>query len=221
MPLEQQISSTHRGLLLQRQRLTEVTEGPGQSPASFSWCPFRGNYQEKEAPSTTSLKHTSEASTKSTQVPDTSLQDASVTDASRVGISQGEREQYSNTANFPSIKKGCPESVPPKPVGNVSEKDQNIVFSWNMRVENESPVHIKRYELFILQGENSLNPHFPSCWMQIGTVDALPLPMACTLTQFCPGIPYNFVVRAIASSGRAGPFSEPCTIILRQGIHHA
>ena len=88
-------------------------------------------------------------------------------------------------------------------------------------MENESPVHIKRYELFILQGENSLNPHFPSCWMQIGTVDALPLPMACTLTQFCPGIPYNFVVRAIASSGRAGPFSEPCTITLRQGIHHA
>ena len=51
-------------------------------------------------------------------------------------------------------------------------------------------------------------------WMQVGEVKALPLPMACTLTQFQEGNKYHFSVRAVDKHGRPGPFSDANSIRL-------
>jgi hypothetical protein len=56
----------------------------------------------------------------------------------------------------------------------------------------------------------------PILWKKIGVVKALPLPMACTLTQFSSGSRYQFAVRAVDTSERAGPFSDPCVITLKR-----
>ena len=49
-------------------------------------------------------------------------------------------------------------------------------------------------------------------WKKIGVVNALPLPMACTLTQFTNGSVYFFAVVAVDNYGREGEMSKPCVI---------
>ena len=86
------------------------------------------------------------------------------------------------------------------------------MLSWNMHLD-DSFAQIENYELFACQdGTESTNP--PILWKKIGIVKALPLPMACTLTQFSTGNKYHFAVRAVDVNERAGPFSDPCTIAL-------
>ena len=51
-------------------------------------------------------------------------------------------------------------------------------------------------------------------WKKVGDVKALPLPMACTLTQFLKGNKYHFAVRAKDVHTRVGHFSDPQSIAL-------
>ena len=53
-----------------------------------------------------------------------------------------------------------------------------------------------------------------SLWKKVGDVKALPLPMACTLTQFLKGNKYHFSVRAKDVHARVGQFSEPQSVAL-------
>ena len=55
-------------------------------------------------------------------------------------------------------------------------------------------------------------PQDKNSWKKIGVVNALPLPMACTLTQFGSGNSYHFAILAVDMNGREGPLSNPCTI---------
>ena len=57
-------------------------------------------------------------------------------------------------------------------------------------------------------------PPNTSLWKKVGDVRALPLPMACTLTQFSEGNNYHFAVRAVDIHSRKGQYSIPGNISL-------
>lgn len=100
----------------------------------------------------------------------------------------------------------------PKPIVSIVVVQEGIVLSWDLEY-GDSAGEIDNYELFACQdGAESTNP--PITWKKIGIVKALPLPMACTLTQFSAGNKYHFAVRAVDEHECAGPFSDPCTISL-------
>lgn len=100
----------------------------------------------------------------------------------------------------------------PKPSASIAVVDRGIVLSWNME-HDDAAIKIDNYELFACQDVTE-NKEQPIKWKKIGIVKALPLPMACTLTQFSSGSKYFFSVRAVDEQERAGPFSDPCTVAL-------
>lgn len=105
------------------------------------------------------------------------------------------------------------QKSPPKPSASIAIVENGIVLSWNVTPEQDTS-NIDSYELFACQDDS--NSSFPSImWKKIGVVKALPLPMACTLTQFSTGSRYQFAVRAVDSAEVAGPFSDPCLITLK------
>lgn len=106
------------------------------------------------------------------------------------------------------------KSPPPKPGLRITRVAQGIVLSWNMTLA-ESHAEISNYQLYAYQ-EGSASPS-TSLWKKVGDIKALPLPMACTLTQFHEGNKYHFAVRAVDAHGRVGPFSDPNTINLGVG----
>lgn len=99
-----------------------------------------------------------------------------------------------------------------KPSASIAVLGNGIVLSWNMEYDEES-IKIDNYELFACQDIIETNGQAIK-WKKIGIVKALPLPMACTLTQFSSGSKYFFSVRAVDENERAGPFSDPCTVAL-------
>lgn len=115
--------------------------------------------------------------------------------------------------NLPSAQANNPawKQVPPKPNLKIQHQNNGIVLSWNMAL---SPIYaeIDSYQLFAYQ-EGSAPPS-ASLWKKVGDVKALPLPMACTLTQFVEGHRYHFTVRAVDKHGRVGPFSQQGSIRL-------
>ncbi|XP_012939550.1 activating transcription factor 7-interacting protein 1 isoform X2 [Aplysia californica] len=110
--------------------------------------------------------------------------------------------------NVPSYAKKCP----PKPGLKISRVSQGIVLSWNMPSLSDVEV-ITSYQLFAYQETDSAPPS-THLWKKVGDVKALPLPMACTLTQFQEGNKYHFAVRAVDQYGRSGVYSDPSTIFL-------
>ncbi|XP_047741265.1 activating transcription factor 7-interacting protein 2 [Hyalella azteca] len=108
---------------------------------------------------------------------------------------------------------GGAKQLPPQPTLKLSHKENSIVLSWTMAksTEHES---IASYQLFAYQESNQ--PPSPNLWKKVGSVKALELPMACTLTQFMPGHRYHFAVRAVDAKNRLGPFSDPRSIRLEK-----
>src|SRR5438105_36491 len=64
---------------------------------------------------------------------------------------------------------------------NVFSLLAGIVLSWNL-VLNDSHAEISRYQV-VDYHQNSRNAPTHLLWKKVGQVNALPLPMACTLTQ--------------------------------------
>lgn len=111
----------------------------------------------------------------------------------------------------PVIKPG-EKPLAPKPTLKISRVSQGIVLSWNMTYIAKNHAEIQSYQLFAYQETTA--PPLPTLWKKVGDVKALPLPMACTLTQFQEGNRYHFAVRPFDVHGRPGPFSDPSSIHL-------
>merc|ERR1712106_26615 len=103
--------------------------------------------------------------------------------------------------------------LPPRPALKISKVNNGIVLSWNMNLNLATHATIASYQLYAYQ-ESSMQRPDPQLWKKVGDVKALPLPMACTLTQFTRGNKYHFAVRAMDMHNRVGQFSEPNSIVL-------
>ncbi|CAH0727147.1 unnamed protein product, partial [Brenthis ino] len=114
-----------------------------------------------------------------------------------------------------SIKQCQPpnwKALPPAPELKLSKVENGIVISWKINeCQEENHEEIASYQLYAYQ-ETSLPPN-TALWKKIGDVKALPLPMACILTQFMAGYEYYFAVRAVDIRSRLGPFSLPGSIL--------
>lgn len=93
-----------------------------------------------------------------------------------------------------------------------------IVLSWNMSLGSKN-ANIASYQLFAYQETDG--PVDASLWKKVGDVNALPLPMACTLTQFVDKNRYYFTVRAVDVFQRFGPFSDPVSILFEKDGENA
>jgi len=102
--------------------------------------------------------------------------------------------------------------MPAKPSLKINRKGAGIVLSWNLAF-TQTHATIVTYQLYAYQESGAQVPD-SSLWKKVGDVKALPLPMACTLTQFQAGNKYHFAVRANDCHNRLGPFSDPQNITL-------
>ncbi|KAM4651877.1 activating transcription factor 7-interacting protein 1 isoform 1-T4 [Discoglossus pictus] len=87
------------------------------------------------------------------------------------------------------------------------QSQNGIVLSWSVLEVDRNCANVDSYHLYAYHEDPAATS--PSQWKKIGEVKALPLPMACTLTQFVSGSKYYFAVRAKDIYGRFGPFCDP------------
>ena len=109
------------------------------------------------------------------------------------------------------------KGLPPKPslkIQRAQNEKNGIILSWTLNHNSAIQAEITAYQLFAYQ-ETAAKPD-TSLWKKVGDADvkAMPLPMACTLTQFMRGNKYHFAVRAQDHHARVGQFSEPNSILL-------
>ncbi|ERE67332.1 activating transcription factor 7-interacting protein 2 [Cricetulus griseus] len=76
-----------------------------------------------------------------------------------------------------------------------------IALTWNISNVNPKCAPVESYHLFLCYE----NPHHLT-WKKIAEIKALPLPMACTLSQFLASNKYYFTVQSKDIFGRYGPF---------------
>ncbi|XP_016658730.1 uncharacterized protein LOC100575593 isoform X2 [Acyrthosiphon pisum] len=107
--------------------------------------------------------------------------------------------------------------LPPAPNLTISKSPevqnvpQALVLSWTMNV-NRTIAEVISYQIYAYQETPDQPPNI-DLWKKIGDVNALPLPMACSLTHFSDGQKYHFLVRAVDVYTRVGPFSTPKSIL--------
>ncbi|KAK6471492.1 activating mRNAion factor 7-interacting protein 1 isoform X2, partial [Huso huso] len=95
------------------------------------------------------------------------------------------------------------------------QSQNGIVLSWTVDRIDEKCAAVDSYHLYAYHQDSSSSSSSSSSappssqWKKIGEVKALPLPMACTLTQFVSGSKYYFAVRGKDIYGRFGAFCEP------------
>lgn len=112
----------------------------------------------------------------------------------------------------PEAEKSSP---PQQPQLKLVSSQTGIVLSWCVAETDQTCAPVDSYHLYAFHQDNSNNNAAQQHWKKIGVLKALPLPMACTLTQFQSGSTYHFAVRAKDVHGRFGPFCKPqCTNVI-------
>lgn len=117
---------------------------------------------------------------------------------------------------FPRLPPEAERTSPPQqPQLKLVPSQSGIVLSWCVSETDRTCAAVESYHLYAFHQDNSNNNTTQQHWKKIGEVKALPLPMACTLTQFQSGSTYHFAVRAKDVYGRFGSFCEPqCTNVI-------
>uniref|UniRef100_A0A8C6DKJ4 Activating transcription factor 7 interacting protein 2 n=1 Tax=Moschus moschiferus TaxID=68415 RepID=A0A8C6DKJ4_MOSMO len=83
-------------------------------------------------------------------------------------------------------------------------RPRGIALTWNISKINPKCAPVESYHLFLCHE----NPSNKLIWKKIGEIKALPLPMACTLSQFLASSKYYFTVQSKDIFGRYGPFCD-------------
>ncbi|XP_073398936.1 activating transcription factor 7-interacting protein 2 [Dendrobates tinctorius] len=129
----------------------------------------------------------------STTIPDSSK--------SKVPSEAVTAQQTSSTPETAGLK---PPQKPHLRLAQV-QNPKGIALSWNVNSVDLGCAPAKVYCLYVHQGDPN-NPK--KLWKKIGEIKALPLPMACTLTQFVDDTTYSFAMRAKDADGRFGPLCD-------------
>ncbi|XP_052051693.1 activating transcription factor 7-interacting protein 2 isoform X1 [Apodemus sylvaticus] len=107
-------------------------------------------------------------------------------------------------APLPEMANKIQDTLPPqKPELKVKRvlSPTSIALTWNIPKVNPKCAPVESYHLFLCY-ENS--DHL--AWKKIAEIKALPLPMACTLSQILASTKYYFAVQSKDIFGRYGPF---------------
>ncbi|KFO20979.1 Activating transcription factor 7-interacting protein 2 [Fukomys damarensis] len=83
-------------------------------------------------------------------------------------------------------------------------RPMGIALTWNITKVDPKCAPVESYHLFLCH-ENTNNKLI---WKKIGEIKALPLPMACTLSEFFASTRYYFTVQSKDIFGRYGPFCD-------------
>ncbi|KAF6123147.1 activating transcription factor 7 interacting protein 2 [Phyllostomus discolor] len=108
---------------------------------------------------------------------------------------------------LPELIEKIRDTLPPqKPELKVKRvlRPKGIALTWNITKINPKCAPVESYHLFLCHE----NPTNKLIWKKIGEIKALPLPMACTLSQFLASNKYYFTVQSKDIFGRYGPFCD-------------
>nr|XP_055196239.1 activating transcription factor 7-interacting protein 2 isoform X2 [Nyctereutes procyonoides] len=108
---------------------------------------------------------------------------------------------------LPELVDKIRDTLPPqKPELKVKRvlRPKGIALTWNISKINPKCAPVESYHLFLCHE----NPNHKLIWKKIGEIKALPLPMACTLSQFLASSKYYFTVQSKDIFGRYGPFCD-------------
>lgn len=105
------------------------------------------------------------------------------------------------------------KGVPVAPTVTISATGNAAVkLSWDIRPYMlRVKAKINAYELYVCK-ETDLAPD-TSMWILIGTINALTLPMRCTVAFLAKGFTYHFALRAVDVHGRRAPFTVVKTAV--------
>ncbi|XP_008583477.1 PREDICTED: activating transcription factor 7-interacting protein 2 isoform X2 [Galeopterus variegatus] len=107
----------------------------------------------------------------------------------------------------PELADKVRDTLPPqKPELKVKRvlRPKGIALTWNITKINPKCAPVESYHLFLCHE----NPNNKLIWKKIGEIKALPLPMACTLSQFLASSKYYFTIQSKDIFGRYGPFCD-------------
>ncbi|XP_029076098.1 activating transcription factor 7-interacting protein 2 isoform X1 [Monodon monoceros] len=108
---------------------------------------------------------------------------------------------------LPELVDKIRDTLPPqKPELKVKRvlRPKGIALTWNITKINPKCAPVESYHLFLCHDI----PNNKLIWKKIGEIKALPLPMACTLSQFLASNKYYFTVQSKDIFGRYGPFCD-------------
>ncbi|XP_013925467.1 PREDICTED: activating transcription factor 7-interacting protein 2 [Thamnophis sirtalis] len=101
------------------------------------------------------------------------------------------------------------DSPPPQKLDLVVaqvNQPKGIALQWNVRCVDPRCAPIESFSLFICLEDVSNGS--TSEWKRTSVIKALPLPMACSLSQFPRSVKCHFTMRAKDVHGRHGPFCD-------------